>query len=158
MFYKKILTFVKEDQADRAMIRKKLPPSKKMLLWLKRRDEQRLKDICKLGAQNYHKFSKKTLFNVALIMTHALPLEHQLVAGVIADRSYSLGFKRADKLRKITADRILVSKYQKQKYGTQQQYLNGKFIPYPVSHKLKDPLIELTPEEKEVIVGKAFSV
>ncbi len=77
MFYKKILTLVKEDQADRAMVRKKLPPSKKMLLWLKRRDGQRLKDIYNLGIQNYHKFSKKTLFNVALIMTHALTLERE---------------------------------------------------------------------------------
>ena len=157
MFYKKILTLVKEDQADRAMVRKKLPPSKKMLLWLKKRDEQRLKDIYNFSAKNYHKFSKKTLFNIALILTHALPLEQQLIAGVIAERSYSLGFKPADKLRKITVDRILVSKYQKQKYGTQQKYISGKSISYPVGPNLKDPLAELTSEEKEDIVRKVFS-
>lgn len=75
---------------------------------------------------------------VAMIFHHGTTLADYKKAIALAKKGMALGNKRAKWLYAAAIDRLLIKQGKKQKYGTQYQIKNGKWILYPVDPKVTD--------------------
>ncbi len=132
-FNPKIKRLFVSDQKDR----KNLRFDKKNLVALRAKDDARKMALEKILREE-KKFTAKNLYMIAMLYQHGANVSDYKKARSFAKRSAGKGFEKAKWLYAAATDRLFVNQGKKQKYGTQYQKKNNKWILYPVNNLVTD--------------------
>ena len=135
----KLLNLFKADQADRTSAKIK-SYGNTMEGWklVTKRDTTRrrkVEEILKMGMKD---LSSEDYFHAAMVFQHGQKEKDYKMAVNLAKRSTELGYEKAKWLYAAAQDRLLVNLGRKQKYGTQYQKRDGRWILMPVNKKTTD--------------------
>jgi len=131
---KQLEKIFKEDQLDRKNPLFNTKPS-----LFKKRDSQRRKLVKQMMNKGKIK-TGKDYYIAALIFHHGPCIAHAKKAIFYAEKSISIGYRKAKWLYAASVDRFLTKQNKKQKFGTQffKKTPNGDWILLPVDSKTTD--------------------
>src|SRR3989338_8168319 len=132
---KRLSNLFKADQADRTPEKvKSYGYTKEGWELVTKRDTARRNKVRKI-LESGIKLIGEDYFHAAMVFQHGQKQVDYEMAVKLAKKSTSLGYEKAKWLYAAAQDRLLVNLGRKQRYGTQYQDRNGKWILMPVNKR-----------------------